>query len=93
MRQELILIPSNSEADCYKGETAVIINITKVNWRVLHIIPSDIAKLDIYNRLKQQKPIKMGFYEKSLYQYPSLPTTSNLAIWAVQNSVGSQRPR
>lgn len=93
MRQELILIRSNSDLDCYTCETGVAIKISKVNWRVPHITPNDAAKLQIYNRLKQQKAVKIGFYGRSLYQYPSLPTTSNLVIWPVMNSVGSRRPR
>lgn len=93
MRQEIILIRSKSDEDVYKGDTEVTINITKINWKVPHITPSDSAKLEIYENINHGNEIKIAFHIRNLFYYPTLPTHTNMVIWSILNTVQSRRPR
>ncbi|XP_031329502.1 uncharacterized protein LOC116160447 [Photinus pyralis] len=92
IRQELILIRSKDDSDCYKGETEVKINLTKVTWKVPYVIPNDAMKLSIYGRINKNSPIQVAFHARDLYVYPTLPTTRSL-VWSVKSSTGFQRPQ
>ncbi|XP_031336082.1 uncharacterized protein LOC116167085 [Photinus pyralis] len=92
IRQELILIRSKDDRDCYKGETEVKINLTKVTWKVPYVIPNDAMKLSIYGRINKNSPIQVAFHACDLYVYPTLPTSRSL-VWSVKSSTGFQRPQ
>lgn len=93
MRQEILLTRTKDDGNFYKGDTKVSIKITKINWRVAHITPSDSAKLEIYKNINHEKEIQIGFHARNLFHYPALPTHTNALIWAVQNTIQNRRPR
>ncbi|KAK5637832.1 hypothetical protein RI129_000173 [Pyrocoelia pectoralis] len=54
MKQELILIRSRSDTDCYSGEADATIQLNKIQWKVPHLTLSDDAKLNLFERIKQE---------------------------------------
>lgn len=92
MRQELILIRSKNDVDCYAGETEVKISVTKVLWKVSHIIPSDSEKLELYNKINTDVSIPIAFHGRDLNVYLAL-SASKSVVWAVKSSIGAQRPQ
>ncbi|XP_031336367.1 uncharacterized protein LOC116165817 [Photinus pyralis] len=74
IRQELILIRSKDDSDCYKGETEVKINLTKVTWKVPYVIPNDAMKLSIYGRINKNHRYKWRFMRATFtYTQPYPP--------------------
>ncbi|KAF5281921.1 hypothetical protein FQR65_LT14447 [Abscondita terminalis] len=53
MRQELILIRSRSDLDCYTGNAPGTITLTKIAWKVL----SDSAKIELFNNLNRNPSV------------------------------------
>ncbi|KAB0805187.1 hypothetical protein PPYR_02157 [Photinus pyralis] len=92
IRQELTLIRSKTDEDCYKSEAEVKISLSKVTWKVPYVIPNDSMKLSIYSRIDKNVPIQVAFHARDLYAYPALPSTRSL-VWPVKSSTGFQRPQ
>ena len=62
-RHELILIRSRNDNNCLLGDSALEpeINIFKLQWRMPHVLLSDIKKLSMLRALESGKYLSMGF--------------------------------
>lgn len=97
-KQELILIRSRNDNNSFivSGNTttddALTVKVTKIQWRVKHIYPSDEQKLKILNIVNSSQPLYLPFRAWDLYEYPSLPTTSK-HVWTIKTSTQLEKPR
>ncbi len=91
-RQELILLRSYTDKNCYVGDENVSIKLTKVEWHVLHIEVNDAWRVHFFNLLNADKPLSLSFRKWELHELPALRNTSN-GIWSVKTSTSLERPR
>jgi hypothetical protein len=91
-RQELILLRSGTDNNCYIGSENVSINLTKVEWHVPHIEVNDTLRVHFLNVLKADKPLLLSFRKWELHELPALKNTNN-DIWSVKTSTSLERPR
>lgn len=93
IKQELIIVRSRTDLNCYKGPDDVKINVEKVEWRVPHIYPNDSIKLELEkNGLLSDMSISIPFRRWEVHELPSLRNT-NKDIWTVKTSRDLERPR
>lgn len=93
MRQELVLIRSRNDADCYVGDSEnVSITLNKIHWKVPHITPSDGAKLELFEKINQNSTIAIPFRQWELYELPALKQTTS-DIWSIKTSTQLEKPR
>ncbi|KAK5639155.1 hypothetical protein RI129_011647 [Pyrocoelia pectoralis] len=92
MRQELILIRSRSDADCYQGEAIATITLSKIQWKVAHVTLSDSAKLGLFERINANAAITMPFRQWELYELPALKQAQS-DIWQIKTSTQLEKPR
>ncbi|KAJ8914089.1 hypothetical protein NQ315_014285 [Exocentrus adspersus] len=95
VKQELILIIiARSFQNCYIGEVDAQLEITKIEWKIRHIMPDDRVKLiKLLSRLnKGHKKIKIPYRKWDLYELPALRDTS-LDLWAVKTTISLEKPR
>lgn len=93
MRQEIILLRSNINTNCFiASKDGINIEITKLVWRIQHIELNDEMKIELFNGLKLDKPIQLAFRRWELHVLPSLRTTDH-DIWPVKTSTSLERPR
>lgn len=93
-KHELILIRANTddnaiiqnEAENYK------VKITKIEWLVPHVRPSDEQKINLLKFISKNKPISMSFRSWEMMEYPVLPQTSK-HVWVMKTSTNLERPR
>ncbi|KAK9739005.1 hypothetical protein QE152_g9411 [Popillia japonica] len=84
-KQELILVRSKSDDNCYKNSTTnatkkAQIEIQKIEWYMPHISISDEMRLKFMETLHIDKPIYIPFHKWELYELPSLRNTRT-DIW------------
>lgn len=94
LKHELTLIIARSFNQCYGSETAgalAELTITKIEWRVKHLMLDDEHKLNMVNRLSS-RPIRMAFRSWDLYELPSLRQTKD-DVWSVKTTTLLETPR
>nr|XP_022902363.1 uncharacterized protein LOC111415086 [Onthophagus taurus] len=96
-RQELVLLRSRSDDNCYKndvkdGTKKMKITITNIDWRIRHITVNDKYRLQLLNVLNKDSPILIPFRKWELFELPSLRETKK-DIWSVKSSTSLERPR
>ncbi|KAJ8967218.1 hypothetical protein NQ317_001327 [Molorchus minor] len=94
-KQELILIISRTFDDCYMGEVEATLEITKIEWKLKHIVPEDRQKLKLFNRINKSgnnAKIKVSYRMWDLYELPTLRQTAS-DIWSVKTTRSLERPR
>lgn len=93
MKHELILLRSRTDVNCFVGaNNHSSIQINKIQWRIPHVSVSDVEKLKLLKVIDRQQPIPLQYRSWELYEYPTLPTTSN-HIWSVKASSSLNTPR
>ncbi|KAJ8979281.1 hypothetical protein NQ317_004426 [Molorchus minor] len=95
VKQELILIISRNFNDCYMGEVEAKLELTKIEWKIRHIIPEDRQKLKLFNRINKSgnnAKIKVSYRMWDLYELPTLRQTAS-DIWSVKTTRSLERPR
>nr|UPO70844.1 hypothetical protein [Zygogramma bicolorata] len=94
VKQELILIIARSFKNSFIGEVDAELEITKIEWRIRHIVPEDRQKLKLLNRINKNSntKVKMAYRMWDLYELPSLRDTAS-DIWAVKTTNSLERPR
>lgn len=92
MRQELILIRSRTDDACYKCETPVTFEITKIQWKVPHVTVNDAVKLTILDKINRNLPIQIAFRKWDLYKLPAMKK-SKQDIWSVKTTTQLEKPR
>ena len=93
-RHELILIRSRNDNNCLLGDSALEpeINIFKLQWRMPHVLLSDIKKLSMLRALESGKYLSMGFRSWDLYEFPLLQRTTKHS-WAIKTATQLEKPR
>ncbi|KAK9731985.1 hypothetical protein QE152_g13197 [Popillia japonica] len=96
-KQELILVRSKSDDNCYKNSTTnatkkAQIEIQKIEWYIPHISVSDEMRLKLMEAFHIDKPIYISFRKWELYKLPSLRNTRT-DIWPVKTSTNLEKPR
>lgn len=95
VKQELILIIARSFKDSYIGEVDADLQITKIEWKIRHIVPEDRQKLKLLNRINKSvsnAKIKVAYRMWDLYELPALRETAS-DIWAIKTTTNLERPR
>ncbi|XP_065172201.1 uncharacterized protein [Atheta coriaria] len=91
-RQELILLRSATDKNCYVESANVEINLSKVEWHMPHVELNDSSRIQFLSILKADKPLLVPFRKWELHELPALKNTSN-DIWSVKTSTSLERPR
>ncbi|CAH2020530.1 unnamed protein product [Acanthoscelides obtectus] len=87
IKHELLLVIARSFKNCYVGECDAELTISKIEWKVQHIVPEDRYKVKLLQRLNKHvsSRIKVAFRSWDLYELPSLRSTSSDA-WAIRTT-------
>src|SRR5580765_2304743 len=93
-RHELILIRSRNDNNCLVGDSALRpeINIFKIQWRMPHVLLSEIKKLSMLRALESGRYLSMGFRSWDLYEFPLLQRTTKHS-WAIKTATQLEKPR
>jgi len=77
---ELILIRSRNDNNCLFGDSTLepvcVINIFKIQWRMPHVLLSEIEKLSMLRALESERYLSMSFRLWDLYEYSLLQRTT-----------------
>lgn len=95
VKQELVLVIARTFKNAYVGECEAAIQLTKIEWKIKHIVPDDKNKLKLLNRINKQSlnaRIKVPFRKWDLYELPSLRSTRS-DVWAIKTTTSLERPR
>lgn len=94
VKHELTLLIARSFNNCYIGEVTADINITRIVWRIKHIIPENEADVMLYKKLNDKglKTIQIPYRMWDLYELPTLRKTSQ-DIWPIKTTTTTERPR
>ncbi|KAK4885618.1 hypothetical protein RN001_001889 [Aquatica leii] len=92
MKQELVLIRSRTDLDCYNGEADGRITLRKIQWKVPHLTLSDRSKLKLFERINRNPIITIPFRQWELHEYPSLKQVK-MDIWPIKTSAHLEKPR
>lgn len=66
--------------------------ISKISWRVPHIVLSDAERLKMYKTIQSSQPLKVCFRSWNLHEYPNIPKSTN-NIWRVKTANQLEKPR
>ncbi|KMQ86973.1 hypothetical protein RF55_13890 [Lasius niger] len=93
-RHELILIRSRNDNNCLYGNSALEpeINIFKIQWRMPHVLLSEVKKLSMLRALESGRYLSMGFRSWDLYEFPLLQRTTKHS-WAIKTATQLEKPR
>lgn len=92
MRQELVLIRARNDLNCYRGDANSNITLTKIQWKVPHLMLSDASKLKLFERLNRNPTITIPFRQWEIYELPALKQ-AKLDIWPIKTSTQLEKPR
>lgn len=100
VRQELVLIRSNSDLNAIQAAGAAtsgptespIITITKILWKIPHVMPSDYAKLQLMRYLEKDIDLDVAFRSWEMHELPLLQETTK-HTWAVKTAHQLEKPR
>lgn len=100
-QQELVLIRSRNDKNCYEMTAPVTaenpieeckIAIGKIIWKIPFVKPGDYHRLQLLRIIDCRKPLQIGFRSWELYEYPLLPTTTS-QTWSIKSSTQLEKPR
>lgn len=93
-QHKIRLIRSRSDKNCYVSSDTKTgsINVTNIELALKHVVPNDLIKLDMLEKINQGQPIKIAFYKWDLVELPSLRKTKK-EIWNIGTSTNARRPR
>jgi len=89
---ELILIRARNDNNCLTGDSATepTLELFKVQWRMPHVLLSEINKLSMLRTLESGRYLSMAFRSWDLYEFPLLQSTTKHS-WAIKTA--TQRSR
>lgn len=91
--QELNLTIARSFNDCYMGEVEASLEITKIEWKIRHIVPEDRQKVKLLNKInKSNIKVKVPYRMWDLYELPALRQTTS-DVWAIKTTRSLEKPR
>lgn len=92
-KHELILVRSRSNTNVYQANNDIVkFNITKIHWKVPHVMLSDHAKLNMMRTIARNDYLPLTFRSWDLYELPTVPIT-NRFIWNVKTTSQVSKPR
>ncbi|XP_018402809.1 PREDICTED: uncharacterized protein LOC108779802 [Cyphomyrmex costatus] len=93
-RHELILIRARNDVNCLLGNWTVEpkLELFKIQWRMPHVVLSEINKLSMLRALESGRYLSMPFRSWDLYEYPLLPNTTKHS-WAMKTATQLEKPR
>jgi len=101
-KHELILTRSSNDLNAVYQTTKLVdaeeiyedfkINITRIEWLMPYVTPSNTQKIHLLDVLKKEKSISMSFRSWELYEYPMLPMNTN-HVWTVKTANQLEKPR
>ncbi|XP_071649915.1 uncharacterized protein [Temnothorax longispinosus] len=93
-RHELILIRSRTDNNCLLGSLALepTVKLLKIQWRMPHVVLSEVNKLSMLRALENGRYLSMGFRSWDLYEYPLLQNTTKHS-WAIKTATQLEKPR
>ncbi|XP_077272754.1 uncharacterized protein LOC143903159 [Temnothorax americanus] len=93
-RHELILIRSRTDNNCLMGSLALepTVKLLKIQWRMPHVVLSEVNKLSMLRTLENGRYLSMGFRSWDLYEYPLLQNTTKHS-WAIKTATRLEKPR
>ncbi|KYN42486.1 hypothetical protein ALC56_03032 [Trachymyrmex septentrionalis] len=93
-RHELILIRARNDNNCLTGDstTEPTLELFKVQWRMPHVLLSEINKLSILRALESGRYLSMAFRSWDLYEFPLLQSTTKHS-WAIKTASQLEKPR
>ncbi|KYN08234.1 hypothetical protein ALC62_00785, partial [Cyphomyrmex costatus] len=85
-RHELILIRARNDDNCLVGNSAVVskLELFKIQWRMPHVVLSDVNKLSMLRALESGRYLSMAFRSWDLYEKHS---------WAIKTASQLEKPR
>lgn len=89
-RQELILRRAHTDDNVIHAENGAI-TITKIEWRMPHVILSDKANLKLLRSLNPHRPIKVPFRRWELHETVLKENVSDR--WVIKTSTLLEKPR
>ncbi|XP_029672271.1 uncharacterized protein LOC115240946 [Formica exsecta] len=93
-RHELILIRSRNDNNCIFGHVSAEadIELFKIQWRMPHVILSEVNKLSLLRALEGGRYLNMSFRSWDLYEFPLLHNTTKHS-WTVKAASQLEKPR
>lgn len=93
-RHELILIRSRNDNNCIFGHASAEadIELFKIQWRMPHVILSEVNKLSLLRALESGRYLNMSFRSWDLYEFPLLHNTTKHS-WTVKAASQLEKPR
>ncbi|XP_029659023.1 uncharacterized protein LOC115232979 [Formica exsecta] len=93
-RHELILIRSRNNDSCIFGNVSTEANIElfKIQWRMPHVILSEVNKLYLLRSLERGRYLNISFCSWDLYEFPLLHNMTKHS-WAVKAAFQLEKPR
>ena len=93
-RHELILIRARNDNNCLTGDSATepTLELFKVQWRMPHVLLSEINKLSMLRALESGRYLSMAFRSWDLYEFPLLQSTTKHS-WAIKTASQLEKPR
>lgn len=95
VKHELILVrarTNNSSVFTTKLQEDHLFNITKINWKVPHILLNDAERLKLYQTIRSGRPQAISFRSWDLYEYPNIPKSAH-NVWRVKTTTQTEKPR
>nr|XP_012232163.1 PREDICTED: uncharacterized protein LOC105677860 [Linepithema humile] len=93
-RHELVLIHSRNDNNCLIARTSTnpMIELLKIQWRMPHVVLSEVNKLSLLRTLESGRYLSMCFCSWDLYEFPMLQNTTKHS-WAVKAATQLEKPR
>lgn len=95
VRQELVLLRSNSDSNAiidstnaYKSE----IKLNKILWKMPHVSVNDATRLNLLNIINKEMNVKIAFRSYEIAELPSVPQTTKHA-WSIKSVNQLEKPR
>ncbi|XP_011858102.1 PREDICTED: uncharacterized protein LOC105555684 [Vollenhovia emeryi] len=94
-RHELILIRAHNDNNCIVATASAKnpkIVLSRVQWRMPHIVLNDVNKLSLLRTLEGGRFLSVGFHSWDLYEFPLLQSTTKHS-WTVKTTAQPKKPR
>jgi len=93
-RHKLILIRARNDNNCLMGDptTEPTLELFKVQWRMPHVLLSEINKLSILRALESGRYLSMAFRSWDLYEFPLLQSITKHS-WIIKTATQLEKPR
>ncbi|XP_018337764.1 PREDICTED: uncharacterized protein LOC108745866 [Trachymyrmex septentrionalis] len=94
VHHELILIRVRNDNNCLTGDSATepTLELFKVQWRMPHVLLSEINKLSMLRALESGRYLSMAFRSWDLYEFPLLQSTIKHS-WTIKTASQFEKPR